>query len=58
LGLKIVRTLVKEDLKGQFQLENGVGVRAVVSFPRWPGAAGGGGPKPAAPAEQTVGGPP
>jgi two-component sensor histidine kinase len=35
LGLKIVRTLVKEDLKGQFQLENGQGARAVVSFPRW-----------------------
>jgi two-component system, sensor histidine kinase PdtaS len=35
LGLQIVRTLVKEDLKGQFQLENGRGVRAIVSFPRW-----------------------
>ncbi len=40
LGLKIVRTLVKEDLKGQLLLENGRGVRAVVSFPRWdPGGA-------------------
>jgi two-component sensor histidine kinase len=35
LGLRIVRTLVREDLKGQFVLENGQGVRALVSFPRW-----------------------
>lgn len=35
LGLQIVRTLVKEDLRGQVQLEHGRGVRAVVSFPRW-----------------------
>ena len=41
LGLQIVRTLVKEDLKGQLVLENGHrkkgpgGVRAIVSFPRW-----------------------
>jgi two-component system, sensor histidine kinase PdtaS len=35
LGLRIVRTLVREDLKGQFVLENGSGVRALVSFPRW-----------------------
>ena len=35
LGLRIVRTLVREDLKGQFALENGRGVRARVSFPRW-----------------------
>jgi two-component system, sensor histidine kinase PdtaS len=35
LGLQIVRTLVKEDLRGEFQLENGEGVLAVVSFPRW-----------------------
>jgi two-component sensor histidine kinase len=47
LGLQIVRTLVHEDLKGQFQLENGRGVRAVVSFPRWrpspaPGSRDGG----------------
>ncbi|MBA3331900.1 MAG: histidine kinase N-terminal domain-containing protein [Actinobacteria bacterium] len=35
LGLTIVRTLVNEDLKGQLQLENGRGVRAIVSFPRW-----------------------
>ncbi|MCC6178614.1 MAG: histidine kinase N-terminal domain-containing protein [Chloroflexi bacterium] len=34
LGLQIIRTLVREDLKGEFQLENGEGVRAVVSFPR------------------------
>ena len=37
LGLRIVRTLVQEDLKGQFLLENGRGVRALVSFPRWRG---------------------
>jgi two-component sensor histidine kinase len=36
LGLRIVRTLVREDLKGHFILENGQGVRALVSFPRWP----------------------
>ena len=35
LGLQIVRTLVREDLKGEFELRNGVGVKAVVSFPRW-----------------------
>jgi two-component sensor histidine kinase len=35
LGLRIVQTLVREDLKGQFMLQNGQGVRAVVSFPRW-----------------------
>jgi two-component sensor histidine kinase len=35
LGLQIVRTLVHEDLKGDFQLLNGHGTTAVVSFPRW-----------------------
>jgi two-component sensor histidine kinase len=35
LGLQIIRTLVRDDLKGEFLLENGEGVRAVVSFPRW-----------------------
>ncbi len=35
LGLQIVRSLVREDLKGQFELANGQGVRAVVSFPKW-----------------------
>lgn len=35
LGLQIVQTLVREDLKGQFVMENGHGVKAVVSFPRW-----------------------
>jgi two-component sensor histidine kinase len=35
LGLQIIRTLARDDLKGQFLLENGDGVRAVVSFPRW-----------------------
>jgi len=34
LGLQIVRTLVKEDLRGQLCFENGQGVRARVSFPR------------------------
>jgi two-component sensor histidine kinase len=34
LGLQIVQTLVREDLKGQFELRNGRGLRAVVSFPR------------------------
>ena len=33
LGLQIIRTLVRDDLKGQFLLEDGDGVRAVVSFP-------------------------
>jgi two-component system, sensor histidine kinase PdtaS len=38
LGLQIVRSLVREDLKGEFELlpaVNGNGVRAVVSFPKW-----------------------
>ncbi|MBI4493056.1 MAG: sensor histidine kinase [Chloroflexi bacterium] len=35
LGLQIVQTLVREDLKGQFDLKNGRGVHAVISFPRW-----------------------
>jgi two-component sensor histidine kinase len=35
LGLQIVRSLVREDLKGEFELLNGQGVRAIVSFPRW-----------------------
>jgi two-component sensor histidine kinase len=38
LGLQIVRSLVREDLKGEFELQpnpNGDGVHAVVSFPRW-----------------------
>jgi two-component sensor histidine kinase len=38
LGLQIVRSLVREDLKGEFELQptrNGNGVRAVVSFPKW-----------------------
>jgi two-component sensor histidine kinase len=35
LGLQIVQTLVHEDLKGDFQLLNGSGTTAVVSFPRW-----------------------
>jgi len=35
LGLQIIQTLVRDDLKGEFLLEDGDGVRAVVSFPRW-----------------------
>jgi two-component sensor histidine kinase len=35
LGLQIVRSLVREDLKGEFELVNGRGVTAVVSFPKW-----------------------
>lgn len=34
LGLQIVRTLVKDDLKGRFQLIDDGGVRAIVSFPK------------------------
>jgi two-component sensor histidine kinase len=34
LGLQIVRSLVHEDLKGEFELINGRGVTAVVSFPK------------------------
>jgi len=34
LGLQIVRTLVEDDLRGQFELKGGDGVRAVVSFPK------------------------
>ncbi len=37
LGLQIVQTLVREDLKGGFDLQSGPGggVKAVVSFPKW-----------------------
>ncbi|HLI26778.1 MAG TPA: histidine kinase N-terminal domain-containing protein [Chloroflexota bacterium] len=35
LGLQIVQTLVRDDLKGEFELVNGHGVTAVISFPRW-----------------------
>lgn len=35
LGLQIVQALVRDDLKGQFELQNGRGVTAVVTFPRW-----------------------
>jgi two-component sensor histidine kinase len=35
LGLQIVRSLVREDLKGEFELKNGQGVHAIVSFPKW-----------------------
>jgi two-component sensor histidine kinase len=35
LGLQIVRSLVREDLKGEFELTNGQGLHAVVSFPKW-----------------------
>ncbi len=35
LGLQIVQTLVRDDLKGQFELRNGNGVCAIIAFPRW-----------------------
>ncbi|GAC1324736.1 MAG: PAS domain-containing sensor histidine kinase [Chloroflexota bacterium] len=35
LGLQIVRSLVREDLKGDFEVTAAQGVHAVVSFPRW-----------------------
>ena len=35
LGLQIVQTLVRDDLKGEFELRNGNGVTAVIAFPRW-----------------------
>jgi two-component sensor histidine kinase len=35
LGLQIVQALVRDDLKGRFELVNGEGVTAVVAFPRW-----------------------
>lgn len=34
LGMQIIRTLVKEDLKGCFELANGNGVTARITFPR------------------------
>jgi hypothetical protein len=35
--MQIVRSLVREDLKGliKFEQNNGHGVRAIVSFPKW-----------------------
>lgn len=36
LGLQIVRTLVQDDLKGEFQLRNRDGTRAIIRFPRRP----------------------
>jgi two-component sensor histidine kinase len=33
LGLRIVQTLVQDDLKGRFLLESGEGVRAGITFP-------------------------
>jgi two-component sensor histidine kinase len=36
LGMQIVRSLVHEDLKGEFEVVNGRrGLRAIVSFPKW-----------------------
>jgi len=35
LGLQIVQTLVREDLRGRFSLQDGDGVRAVVTFPKF-----------------------
>jgi len=34
LGLQIVRTLVREDLKGDLSIDNDGGVRTLISFPR------------------------
>ncbi len=34
LGLQIVQTLVEHDLRGQFELKGGDGVRAILSFPK------------------------
>ncbi len=34
LGLQIVQTLVQDDLKGQFELREGNGVSAIVTFPK------------------------
>ena len=34
LGLQIVRTLVQDDLKGDFQMRNGEGTKAIIRFPR------------------------
>ena len=34
LGLQIVQTLVREDLKGTIQMCNGDGVEAIVTFPK------------------------
>jgi len=36
LGLQIVHTLVQDDLKGEFQLRNGEGTKAIIRFPRQP----------------------
>jgi two-component sensor histidine kinase len=36
LGLQIVRTLVQDDLKGEFRLQNGEGTKAIIRFPRQP----------------------
>jgi two-component sensor histidine kinase len=36
LGLQIVRTLVQDDLKGEFQLRNGEGTEAIIRFSRQP----------------------
>jgi len=34
LGLQIVQTLVREDLKGTFEIQNGGGTAAIVTFPK------------------------
>jgi two-component sensor histidine kinase len=34
LGLQIVRTLVKEDLKGTIEMRNGDGAEAIITFPK------------------------
>jgi two-component sensor histidine kinase len=35
LGLEIVQTLVRDDLKGEFELRSDQGVTAIIAFPRW-----------------------
>jgi two-component sensor histidine kinase len=36
LGLTIVQTLVEDDLRGGFELRDGQGVQAIVTFPKIP----------------------
>ncbi len=40
LGLEIVQTLAREDLRGSFQLDNGVGATAKLRFPKATAAGG------------------
>jgi two-component sensor histidine kinase len=34
LGLQIVQTLVREDLKGNIEMRNGEGAEAIITFPK------------------------